>query len=393
MTDSATQGTFKLGLLPRLIIAIILGILIGAYMPESVTRFVVTLSSIFGKFLGFVIPLIIVGFVAPGIGDLGRGSGKILGITVLIAYGSTILAGLMAYFVDSTLFPSFVQVAARTAENPEHALLAPYFVIDMPPLMGVMTALLTAFVLGIGMAAIESKALSGVMHEFQSIIEKLLANVIIPLLPLLICGTFANMTYAGQVTVLLTTFLKVYLVVISLHVIMLLVQYTIACTVAGKNPLKCIINMLPAYMTAIGTQSSAATIPVTLRQTKVNEVREDVADFVIPLCATIHLSGSTITLTSCAIAAMFMNGMTVNFGIMFPFILMLGVVMVAAPGVPGGAVMAALGVLGTMLGFTPDMLALMIALYLAQDSFGTACNVTGDGAIAILVNKLASSAK
>lgn len=393
MSDTATQSKSKFGLLPRLVLAIIVGILIGAYAPEMLTKFVVTISSIFGKFLNFVIPLIIVGFVAPGIGDLGKGSGKILGITVLIAYASTLFAGLMAFFVDSTLFPSFIQVAARTAENPEHALLAPYFVIEMPPLMGVMTALLIAFVLGIGMAATESKALASVMHEFQSIIEKLLANVIIPLLPLLICGTFANMTYAGQVSVLLNTFLRVYLVVIALHVCMLLIQYFIACTVAGLNPIKCIINMIPAYMTAIGTQSSAATIPVTLRQTKVNGVTEDVADFVVPLCATIHLSGSTITLTSCAIAAMLMNGMTVNFAIMFPFIMMLGVVMVAAPGVPGGAVMAALGVLATMLGFTPDMLALMIALYLAQDSFGTACNVTGDGAIAILVNKLASGAK
>ena len=390
MSEATNQGKMKIGLLPRLVIAIIVGILIGAYMPEMLVRFVVTLSSIFGKFLGFVIPFIILGFVAPGIGDLGKGSGKILGITVAIAYGSTILAGTLAYVVDSTIFPSFVQVAQHTAENPEHALLAPFFVIDMPPLMGVMTALLTAFVLGIGMAVTGSKVLSGAMHEFQTIIETLLSSVIIPLLPLLICGTFANMTYAGQVTMLLKTFVAVYAVVVLLHIVMLTVQYVIACSVAGLNPIKCIATMLPAYMTAIGTQSSAATIPVTLRQTKENGVREDVADFVVPLCATIHLSGSTITLTSCAIACMLMNGMPIGFDKMMPFIFMLGVVMVAAPGVPGGAVMAALGVLGSMLGFTEPMLALMIALYLAQDSFGTACNVTGDGAIAILVNKVAA---
>lgn len=386
-----TTSKMKLGLLPRLIIAIILGILIGAYMPQNVVRFVVTLSSIFGNFLGFVIPLIILGFVAPGIGDLGQGSGKILGLTVLVAYSSTILAGTLAYVVDSALFPSFVQVMTQSAENPEHALLAPLFAIDMPPLMGVMTALLLAFVLGIGMAATGSKFLSGMLHEFQTIIEKLLANIIIPFLPLLICGTFANMTYAGQVEVLLKTFIKVYAVVIALHITILAIQYFIACSVAGLNPIKCITKMFPAYMTAIGTQSSAATIPVTLRQTKENGVREDVADFVIPLCATIHLSGSTITLTSCTIAVMLMHSMPIGFGVLFPFILMLGVVMVAAPGVPGGAVMAALGVLATMMGFTPDMLALMIALYLAQDSFGTACNVTGDGAIAIFVNKFATA--
>ena len=386
--ETLQNGKKGIGLLPRLILAIIAGILIGAYTPEIVVRIVVTLSSIFGNFLNFVIPLIIIGFVAPGIGDLGQGAGKILGLTVVIAYASTIFAGFSAFFVDSAIFPKIVEVASHVAENPEDALLAPLFIIEMPPLMGVMTALLLAFVLGIGMAAIGSKSLSSGMHEFQSIIEKLLGSVIIPLLPLLICGTFANMTYAGQVQTLLTTFAKVYVVVIALHITIILIQYLIACGAAGKNPFRCIANMLPAYMTAIGTQSSAATIPVTLRQTKKNGVREDVADFVIPLCATIHLSGSTITLTSCAMAVMMMHGMPVTLAGMFPFILMLGIVMVAAPGVPGGAVMAALGVLSTMLGFSPDMLSLMIALYLAQDSFGTACNITGDGAIAILVDKL-----
>jgi Na+/H+-dicarboxylate symporter len=377
-----------IGLLPRLIIAIIAGILIGAYTPEIFVRVVVTLSNIFGNFLGFVIPLIIVGFVAPGIGDLGKGAGRILALTVVIAYVSTIFSGSVAFFTDLSLFPYIVDIAARTAENPEAALLAPLFVIDMPPLMDVMSALLLAFVLGIGMAAIGSESLSSGMHELQTIIEKLLTSVIIPLLPLLICGTFANMTYAGQVGALLTTFVKVYVVVILLHCAILLIQYTAACAVAGKNPIRCIVTMLPAYMTAIGTQSSAATIPVTLRQAKKNGVRDDVADFVIPLCATIHLSGSTITLTSCAMAVMMMHGMPITMGGMFPFILMLGVVMVAAPGVPGGAVMAAIGILDSMLHFSPDMLSLMIALYLAQDSFGTACNVSGDAAIAILVDKL-----
>ena len=386
MQQSGQKG--GIGLLPRLILAIIVGVLIGAYTPEFVVRLVVTFSSIFGNFLSFVIPLIIIGFVAPGIGDLGKGAGKILALTVIIAYVSTIFAGSLAYFTDSAIFPSIVEVAKHSAENPEEALLTSFFAVDMPPLMGVMTALLLAFVLGIGMSAIGSKSLSAGMHELQIIIEKLLSGVIIPLLPLLICGTFANMTYVGQVQALLVTFAKVYVVVILLHCVVIFIQYFIACAVAGKNPFKCIVTMIPAYMTAIGTQSSAATIPVTLRQTKKNNVSTDVADFVIPLCATIHLSGSTITLTSCAMAVMMMHGVEVTVGGMFPFILMLGVVMVAAPGVPGGAVMAALGILDSMLHFSPDMLSLMIALYLAQDSFGTACNVTGDGAIAILVNKL-----
>ncbi|MDR2179939.1 MAG: dicarboxylate/amino acid:cation symporter [Synergistaceae bacterium] len=387
------RGAKRIGLLPRLILAILAGILIGTYASEFFVRLVITLSGIFGNFLSFVIPLIIIGFVAPGIGDLGRGAGKILILTVVIAYASTIFAGSSAFFVDSAIFPKIVETVALTVENPEEALLAPFFVVEMPPLMSVMTALLLAFVLGIGMSAIGSKSLSAGMHEIQNIVEKLLSGVIIPLLPLLICGTFANMTYAGQVQTLLKTFVKVYLVIIALHCAVIFIQYFLACAVAAKNPFRSIATMFPAYMTAIGTQSSAATIPVTLRQTKKNGVREDVADFVVPLCATIHLSGSTITLTSCSIAVMMMHNFPVTWNAMFPFVLMLGVVMVAAPGVPGGAVMAALGILESMLHFSPDMLSLMIALYLAQDSFGTACNVTGDGAIAILVDKLTGKSK
>jgi Na+/H+-dicarboxylate symporter len=390
MRQSTKRG---LGLLPRLILAIAAGVLVGAYTPELFVRAVVTLSGIFGSFLSFVIPLIIIGFVAPGIGDLGSGAGKILALTVVIAYVSTLFAGFLAFFVDFSIFPGLIDAAAYTAQNPEDALLAPFFVVQMPPLMDIMTALILAFVLGIGMAAIGSRSLSAGMHELQRIIERLLSGVVIPLLPLLICGTFANMTYAGQVQALLVTFAKVYAVVIALHCAMIFIQYLIACGAAGKNPIRGIAAMLPAYMTAIGTQSSAATIPVTLRQTKKNGVREDVADFVVPLCATIHLSGSTITLTSCAMAVMMMQNIPVTLGGMFPFILMLGVVMVAAPGVPGGAVMAALGILDSMLHFSPDMLSLMIALYLAQDSFGTACNVTGDGAIAILVDRLTRGSK
>ncbi|WP_350449777.1 dicarboxylate/amino acid:cation symporter [Aminobacterium mobile] len=383
----------KLGLLPRLIIAIVLGIVFGAYMPEVVVRSLATFNGIFGNFLGFVIPLIIVGFVAPGIGDLGNNAGKILFLTVVIAYVSTLISGTVAYTVDTAIFPRIIQEGSMlaSATNPEEALLAPYFKIDMPPLMGVMSALLIAFILGIGMAVINSKSLNSVMHEFQSIVEKLISAVIIPLLPVHICGIFANMTHAGEVQMIMSVFLKVYVVIIALHLAIILFQYTVAGAVAKVNPFKAIRNMIPAYLTAIGTQSSAATIPVTLRQTLENKVSPRVAQFVIPLCATIHLSGSTITLTSCAIAVMMLHGMQFSFASMFPFIIMLGITMVAAPGVPGGAVMAALGVLESMLHFDPNMLTLMIALYLAQDSFGTACNITGDGAIALIVDKMTGS--
>ncbi|WXR61114.1 dicarboxylate/amino acid:cation symporter [Peptostreptococcaceae bacterium AGR-M142] len=380
----------KLGLLPRLIIAILLGILIGKVAPLNVIRTAATFNGIFGNFLGFAIPLIIIGFVAPGIGDLGKGAGKLLGLTAGIAYLSTVTAGSMAYFVNTALFPTFLKVGSLTidASNPEHALAKGFFEVGMPPIMGVMTALLIAFTLGLGIAAIEGNTIKNFMKEFQGIVEKLISNIVIPLLPVHIFGIFANMTHAGQVETIMSVFFKVFIIIFGLHILMILVQYFIAGTLAGANPISLIKNMIPAYFTAIGTQSSAATIPVTLEQTKKNGVNEGVADFAVPLCATIHLSGSTITLTSCAMAVMMLNGMPIGFSSIFGFILMLGVTMVAAPGVPGGAVMAALGLLQTMLGFDETLTSLMIALYLAQDSFGTACNVTGDGAIAIIVNKL-----
>lgn len=382
----------KLGLLPRLILGIILGIVIGNLNLPSIVRILATFNSIFGNFLGFTIPLIIVGFIIPGIADLGKSAGKLLGVTTLIAYCSTVIAGCLAFFTNHALLSHIISPdMARDLANPEKGLLHPFFTIDMPPLMGVMSALLIAFILGIGIAVCQDDLLRKGSHEFQRIIEKLIASIIIPLLPLHICGTFANMTHAGQVAAIMSVFAKVFLVIICLHIVILVVQYTLAGSAAGGNPIKLLKGMLPAYMTAIGTQSSAATIPVTLASTKKNGVAAGIADFVIPLCATIHLSGSTITLTSCTMAVMLLNGRPIEFSNMFGFILMLGVTMVAAPGVPGGAVMAALGILQSMMGFTADQQALMIALYLAQDSFGTACNVTGDGAIAILVNKIAGN--
>lgn len=226
------------------------------------------------------------------------------------------------------------------------------------------------------------------MNDFQAIVEKLIEKVIIPLLPIHIFGIFSNMTYAGQVGTILSVFAKVFVMIIALHLIYLIFQYSVAGSLAKRNPFKMLKQMLPAYFTALGTQSSAATIPVTLKHAKQIGVREKAADFAIPLLATIHLSGSTITLVSCSIAVMMLQGQAVTFTIMFPFILMLGITMVAAPGVPGGAVMAALGLLASMLGFDDTMIALMIALYLAQDSFGTACNVTGDGAITVMADKM-----
>ena len=381
----------KIGLLPKLIIGLIAGIVVGKIGYVPLLRIMLTFNGVFGNFLQFVIPLIILGFVAPGIGDLGKKAGKLLAVTTVLAYGSTIVSGSLAFFTNSILLKKILPAGAALAEgsHPEAGLLSGYLTVDMPPIMGVMTALLMAFIIGIGIAVVEGTTLKNFMNEIQTIVEKIITNIIIPFLPLYIAGIFANMTYAGEIIKIMSVFAKVFGIIIILHFVILLVQYTIAGTLAGANPLLLIRKMLPAYFTAIGTQSSAATIPVTLNQTKENGVNEGLADFTIPLCATIHLSGSTITLVSCSMAVMMLHGMPITFSGMFGFILMLGVTMVAAPGVPGGAVMAALGLLESMLGFGPELTSLMIALYLTQDSFGTACNVTGDGAIAIMVNKIA----
>ena len=259
--------------------------------------------------------------------------------------------------------------------------------------MNVMTALVLAFTLGLGLASLHSDALKNVARDFQEIIVRMISAVILPLLPIYIFGIFLNMTHSGQVFSILMVFIKIIGVIFVLHIFLLVFQYSVAALFVRKNPFRLLGRMLPAYFTALGTQSSAATIPVTLEQTKKNGVSADIAGFVIPLCATIHLSGSTLKIVACALALMMMQGMPFDFSLFAGFIFMLGITMVAAPGVPGGAIMASLGILQSMLGFDEPAQALMIALYIAMDSFGTACNVTGDGAIALIIDKIMGKRK
>ncbi|PID21056.1 sodium:proton antiporter [Sporosarcina sp. P3] len=386
---------FKLGLIWRILIAIGLAIGLGLLLPmihegfaHWFVRLGATFNMLFGGFLNFVVPLIIIAFIAPSIAKLGAGSGKLLGMSAAFAYGSTVIAGLLAYFAATNILPNFIHPTTKTdiAEGAREAGVA-FFEMEMDPMMGIMTALLMAFLLGIGMAAIKGKTMLSFFDEFNLIIDKVISVVIIPLLPFHIFGIFLNMTYTGEVANVLSVFIFVFIMIIILHLLMLTFQYTVAGTLNKRNPFMLMKTMLPAYLTAIGTQSSAATIPVTLRQAKKTGASERVTNFAVPLFATIHLSGSTITIVSCSIGVMLMNGLDVSFAAYLQFIFMLGVTMIAAPGVPGGAVVAATGLLTTMLGFTDGMVALMIALYLAQDSFGTATNVTGDGALAMIVDR------
>ena len=380
--------TLKIGLLPKILIAIALGIGAGLIAPEWFARIFVTFNGIFSQFLGFVIPLIIVALVTTAIADIGNKAGKMLLITVAIAYGSTVFAGLVSYLTGATLFPSMIESGAGMESVNEAQSLSPYFGVNIPPLMGVMTALILAFTVGLGLASTQHDTLMKATHGFEEIMVKTIKTAIIPLLPLYIFGIFLDMAYVGKVFSVLGVFIKIIGVIFVIHIGILLLQFIIAGAVTKKNPFKLLYNMLPAYFTALGTQSSAATIPVTLEQSRKNGVSEDIAGFTVPLCATIHMAGSTLKIVACALALMIMMGMPYNFGLFAGFICMLGITMVAAPGVPGGAIMASLGLLSSMLGFSAEAQALMIALYIAMDSFGTACNVTGDGAIALIVDRI-----
>lgn len=377
-----------IGLLPRIIIAIALGILLGNFLPGGMVRFFVTFNGIFSEFLNFSIPLIIVGLVTVAIADIGKGAGKLLLITTLIAYGATLFSGFLSYFTGVTVFPHLIEPGVPLEEVSEAQGILPFFSVAIPPLMNVMTALVLAFMLGLGLAQLKNDTLKNAARDFQEIIVRMISAVILPLLPIYIFGIFLNMTHSGQVFSVLMVFIKIIGVIFLLHIFLLVFQYCIAALFVRKNPFKLLGRMMPAYFTALGTQSSAATIPVTLEQTKKNGVSSDIASFVIPLCATIHLSGSTLKIVACALALMMMQGISFDFPLFAGFIFMLGITMVAAPGVPGGAIMASLGILQSMLGFDESAQALMIALYIAMDSFGTACNVTGDGAIALVVDKI-----
>ena len=385
----------KIGLLGKLILGILGGIFVGFLSAKIGSYFLVrimaTFSGLFGNFLKFIVPCIILAFVAPGIADLGNKAGKLLGITTLFAYVSTIIAGFVAFLMGNTVLPKFIS-AVELGEK-SNLDLSPYFTIDMPPLMGVMTALVFAFLLGIGMASLKTNNLYKVTHDFQTIIQKTVKIVIIPLIPIHIAGIFAAITASGEMFSTIKTFSSVFVLLMVLQIIYILVQYLLAGTISGKNPFKCIKNYLPAYFTALGTQSSAATIPVSMECARKNEISEEVVDFVVPLGATIHLAGDTITLVLSSMAVLMMAGTTPTLATMVPFIFMLGVTMVAAPGIPGGGVYATLGLLEKMFMFSSGQQGLMIAIHFAQDSFGTATNVTGDGAIALIVDKIFKNRK
>ena len=388
------MGRLKnIGLVPKLIVAIILGILIGTYMPAWFTRIFVTFSKIFGSFLSFIIPLMILAFVTKGIADLGEGAGKLLGITVLIAYCSTLIAGSLSYVMSSNIFPKFItsaQVDAITAS--EGSGLEAYFTVPITPFFDVTSALIFAFMMGIAISWLRKNNKGEVLYkavaEFNLIIVRVLEVAIVPVLPFFILGNFADMAYSGSVFAVLSIFWRIFLCIVILHLIYVTIMFIISGSYTGKNPFAMIKNEVKGYMTAVGTQSSAATIPVNLQCAANNGVSREIADFVVPLGATVHMPGSMITITGCVFTILYMYNLPHSFGLMLSLIATLGVAMVAAPGAPGGAVMSALPFL-PIVGISPEsaMASLLISLYLTQDSFGTAANISGDVAIAVSVDK------
>ena len=380
----------RFGLLSRVVLAIVLGIVLGLFAPAPFVRGVNTVTAFIGQFIKFLVPLIIVGLVAPAIADTGRGAGKLLLATVAIAYGSTLFAGFLGYFVSAAAFPSLVSTGVGQAVDGAALEFQPYVQMSIPPIMDVMSALVFSFMAGLGMVFAECDALRRVFSDFRGVVVRTISGALVPLLPIFIFGIFLDMTAAGRACRVLADFAAIIAVFSALMIAVIVIQYCVAGAIARRNPFKAMWTMLPAYMTALGTSSSAATIPVTRAQTLANGVSREIADFTVPLCATVHLAGSTVKIVSCAVALLLVAGRSadVNIVTFSGFIAMAGIVMIAAPGVPGGAVMAAIGLLESMLGFDQAQIALMIALYLATDSIGTACNIAGDGAIAIIVDKM-----
>ena len=385
----------RFGLLSRVVLAIVLGIVLGSFAPVPFVRGVNTVVALIGQFIKFLVPLIIVGLVAPAIADTGRGAGKLLLATVAIAYGSTLFAGFLGYFVSIVAFPSLVSAGAGQVVDDAAREFQPYVQLSIPPIMDVMSALVFSFMAGLGMVFSECDTLKRVFSDFRAVVVRTISGVLVPVLPLFIFGIFLDMTAAGKAGRVLVDFAAIIAVFSALTIVVIVIQYCVAGVVAGKNPFKAMWKMLPAYMTALGTSSSAATIPVTREQTLAIGVSREIADFTVPLCATVHLAGSTVKIVSCAVALLLVAGRCaeINLATFAGFIAMVGIVMIAAPGVPGGAVMAAIGLLESMLGFDHAQIALMIALYLSTDSIGTACNIAGDGAIAIVVDKMFGSSR
>ncbi len=378
----------KLGLFPKVVIPIVIGALLGLILPDVVIRIFKTFNVLFAQLLKFVVPLLVLGLVTPSIANLGRGAGKMLISVVAIAYVSTVLASMFSYGIASSILPSYLSPGELSAESVAEKEFLPYIDLKIPPICDVMTAIVLSFVLGIGIIFTDAKGLKRGFDEFEKIVKMTIEKVIIPGLPIYIFTMICEMSARGVINEVLGTGFKVILTGVVLSIVYLIIQYCIAGLIARKNPFKLLWNILPAYLTGFSICSSSACIPVTYECTLKNGVSRNIADFVIPLCSTVHMCGSAIKLTVTSVAIAYLFGQPIGIGLFIQFALMQAVAAVAAPGVMGGVLMASIGIIGTILGFSDTMTTLVMTLYLALDGYGPAANVSGDGAIAVIIDKL-----
>lgn len=374
------------GSLPfRLLLGVVIGILVGQFAGEGLMNIVVTLKYIMNQIISFCVPLIVIGFIAPSITKLGNNASKMLGVAVVIAYVSSVGAALFSMAAGYLIIPhlSIVSEVDGLKELP-----GVVFQLDIPQIMPVMSALV--FSLFVGLAATWTKAtvITQLLDEFQKIVLEIVTRVVIPILPVFIAFTFCALSYEGTITKQLPVFLKVVIIVMIGHFVWMTLLYGIGGAYSGKNPMNVVKNYGPAYITAVGTMSSAATLAVALRCAQKSEptLRDDMVDFGIPLFANIHLCGSVLTEVFFVMTvSKVLYGQLPTVGTMVLFCLLLGVFAIGAPGVPGGTVMASLGLITGIVGFGETGTALMLTIFALQDSFGTACNVTGDGALTMIL--------
>lgn len=369
----------------QLLLGVIIGIVLGLISNEAVMNVIVTIKFVLGELINFCVPLIVIGFIAPSITKLGKNASRILGVAVLLAYVSSVLAALGSMAAGYGLIPhlSIVSEVDGLKELPEIV-----FQLEIPQIMSVMSAL--AFSILIGLAATWTKAETVIrlLDEFQQIVLMIVSKIVIPILPVFIALTFWSLAYEGTITKQLPVFLKVVLIVMIGHFIWMTVLYTVGGIYSGNNPWKVVKHYGPAYITAVGTMSSAATLAVALKCARKSEpvLRDDMVSFGIPLFANIHLCGSVLTEVFFVMTvSQILYGKVPSVGTMILFCALLGIFAIGAPGVPGGTVMASLGLITGVLGFDATGTALMLTIFALQDSFGTACNVTGDGALTMIL--------
>ena len=383
----------KLGLFPKVVIAIVVGALLGLILPDVVVRILKTFNVIFAQLLKFVVPLLVLGLVTPSIANLGRGAGKMLLTVMIIAYCSTVCGALFSYGISGNLLPMYLTPGELSSEAVAEKEFLPFINLKIPPICDIMTALVLSFVVGVGIIFTSATGLKKGFEEFGEIVKLTIEKVIIPFLPVYIFTMICEMSAKGVINVVLGTGFKVILTGVILSLIYLIIQYCVAGIVARKNPLKMLWNIVPAYLTGFSICSSSACIPVTYECTLKNGVRKDIADFVVPLCSTVHMCGSTIKLTVTSVAVAYIFGVPLTFGLFLQFALMQAIAAVAAPGVMGGVLMASVGLLTTVFGFSDTMTTLVMTIYLALDGYGPAVNVSGDAAIAVVIDKLFAGKK